>query len=296
MRARHLAAGLLLTFAMAACGGPSAGAKVVAAPPSAVPVAAVVVKDYTVGVRHVGWRRGADRPLPTTIWYPEGSGRFPIVLFSHGLHGMPSYYEGILTRWAAAGFVVVAPAYPYTSDKATRFDRSDVRNQPADATYVIAQVVALDARTGDGLSGHLEVSRVAAAGHSAGGYTTLGLFTGRRDARIGAGIVIAGGRIGDAGFVGPAAPILFVHGDADPTVSYATGRAAYDRVPWPKAFLTLIRQGHGAYLGPGMAGFDQTVRTTVDFLRWTLKGDAEARGRIRQDGTKLGVSTLSDRL
>ena len=37
-----------------------------------------------------------------------------------------------------AGFVVVAPAYPLTSRNAPRLAPGDVRNQPADAAFVLA--------------------------------------------------------------------------------------------------------------------------------------------------------------
>ncbi len=36
--------------------------------------------------------------------------------------------------------------------------------------------------------------------------------------------------------------------------------------------------------------------TTIDFLRWTLTGDAEALEALRRDGRVGGVATLDDRL
>jgi pimeloyl-ACP methyl ester carboxylesterase len=74
--------------------------------------------------------------------------------------------------------------------------------------------------------------------------------------------------------------MLFVHGTADPTVPIEAARAAYDRVAWPKAFLALPGQDHGAYLTPGQPGFARVVTTTLDFLRWTLYEDMGARGRL----------------
>jgi dienelactone hydrolase len=260
-------------------------------------------------VRTLPLRRGADRPLPTTLWYPAdgepgtdvhadvppAAGRFPIVLFSHGLNSLPERHRGLATRWAAAGFVVAAPAYPYTAAGSPRFNRGDVRNQPADAWYVLRRVIALNTRPGDPLAGHLDTTRLAAAGHSAGGFTTAGLFTTGHDARLRAAIVIAAGGVAGA-FAGPSAAVLFVHGDDDRVVPVETGLAAYARVTWPAAFLTLLGQGHGGYLTPGAPGFDQVLAATLDLLRWRLYGDTAARDRLPADGAADGIARLTSRL
>ncbi|HWH00072.1 MAG TPA: alpha/beta hydrolase, partial [Pilimelia sp.] len=264
---------------------------------------------YAVGVRQLALARGMGRPLPTTVWYPAAGvaggpaqpgapvarGRFPVVLFSHGLHSEPGRHAALILRWAAAGFVVAAPAYPYTRAATLAFSRADVRNQPADAWYVLREVTALNERPGDAFAGHLDPDRLAAAGHSAGGFTTTGLFTPGHDPRLRAGIVIAGGGLAGA-FAGPPAALLFVHGSADRVVPITLGRAAYERVPWPRAFLTMLGQGHGEYLGAGRPGFDPTAAVTTDFLRWGLYRDAAARARLAVAGTVSGVAALTTAL
>ena len=50
-----------------------------------------------------------DRTLPVTFWLPDGSGPFPLVVFSHGYAVTPDFYAPMLERWAAAGYVVAAP-------------------------------------------------------------------------------------------------------------------------------------------------------------------------------------------
>jgi len=278
-------------------------------PEPSSPVAALAPRQaYPVGMRTLAFHRDG-RPLPTVVWYPARSGpiggapqadvpvaagRFPLVLFSHGLHGLPTHLAPLATRWAAAGFVVAAPTYPHTNLAAARFNRADVRNQPADARRVIAQLGRLNDVAGDPFAGHLDPTRVAAAGHSAGGFTTAGLFTRGHSSHLRAGIVIAGGMRDRFG--GPPASLLFVHGGADPTVRLATGLDAYRRTPWPKGFLTLTGQRHGEYLIPGHPGFDEVVRTTTDFLRWTLYGDATARARLSHDAVSPGVATWIGRI
>ncbi|MGC4894194.1 alpha/beta hydrolase family protein [Micromonospora sp. DT31] len=225
---------------------------------------------------------------------PFAAGRFPVVLHSHGLRSLPALHAALTSRWAAAGFVVVAPTYPRTNLRARRYTRDDVRNQPADAWRLVRHLVHLGTRPGDPLGAHLAVDRFAAAGHSAGGHTTLGMFASGQPSPLRAGIVIAGGRM-VAGFSRPLAPMLFVHGSADRIVPESIGRAAYARCLGPAAFLSLRGQGHGEYLTPGRSGFAQVLATTTDFLRWTLYADRAALHRLPTDASLPGTTTLTTR-
>jgi len=268
-------------------------------------------KPFAVGVRTVSAERDG-RKLRSTVWYPAAgkpggparrgakvaSGEFPVVVFSHGLNGTPLDYRRLLTRWAAAGFVVVGPAYPHTARGTSEFNLLDVVNQPADASQVLTAVLALNSAAGDPLRDHLDADRVAAAGHSAGGITTVGLFTIGRDDRFDAGVVLAGSGLGvGTRFAGPAAPLLFVHGTDDPLVSLASGKEAFEKSPWPKAFLTLPGGDHARpYLDPDTPAWDVVAETTTDFLRWSLYGDTAARKRLGTDARHGGLGVLDDRL
>jgi len=233
---------------------------------------------FAVKTRKLQLSRGKDRPLPTTVWYPAtGDGPFPVIVFSHGLTAQPSDYADILARWARAGFVVAAAAYPHTSTGVADFDVIDLLNQPADASYVLTRVLALDGKAGDPLAGRLDRDHVAAAGHSGGGITTIGMLSGVRDDRLTAAVVLAGRQVLPGTFTGSAIPVLFVHGERDKTVQYADGLAAYKAVPWPKAMLTLPDAGHVVTSG---ADFDLVADATTDFWRWSLYGDAAAGKRL----------------
>jgi dienelactone hydrolase len=267
-------------------------------------------KSYGVGTRSMIFSRGSGRLLPTLIWYPaRGSGgagappargRFPVLLYSHGLASLPIDHGQVAVPLAAAGFIVAAPTYPKTNKHVSKVERADVANQPADASEVINEILRLgDGAAADGterdpLAGHIDANKIAAIGHSAGGTTTNGLLASRRDGRISAGVVIAGRPMGQ--YAGPPAPMLFVHGDADPVVTYDNGRTAYGRVPWRKAFLTLLGQQHGEYLGRGAPGNTQTLATIVEFLRWALGLDPAARERLTATATLPGVTRFEDEL
>ena len=242
-------------------------------------------RPFAVGVRDLKLARGADRPLPTTIWMPTAAGRFPLILFSHGLATRPSDYADLILPWARAGFVVAAPAYPHTAAGVADYNVLDVINQPDDAAYVITQVLAK-------YGNRVDRQRIAAGGHSAGGITTLELFSSNRDDRLVAGVVLAGRQILATPFTGPSAPMLFVHGKLDTTVAYADGRTAYDAVPWPKAFLTITKGGHV----PTGADLAVVATTTTDFWRWSVYGDDAAKARLHRDAAGDGVAELDDRL
>ncbi|MEV6298366.1 alpha/beta hydrolase [Actinoplanes sp. NPDC051861] len=234
----------------------------------------------SAGTRDLELNRGGDRPLPTTVWLPDRAGAVPLIYFSHGLTSQPSDYAALLSAWTAAGFAVTAPKYPHTWNQAAEYDADDVVNQPADAQYVITGVV-------EALTGRIDPSRVAAAGHSAGGITTVGLFSGSRDARLKAGLIISGRQMPQpAPFSGTAAPLLFVQGRLDDTVTYEQAYGAYNEVAWPKAFLELPEGGHLPHRDdPALV-----AAATTDFWRWSLNDDGAARARLPR------VAGLTDQL
>ncbi|MEU4424489.1 dienelactone hydrolase family protein [Actinoplanes sp. NPDC024001] len=242
MRIVAMVAALLLL--VAGCGtGPRAQA---AAAPAVV-------------TRVIHLARGTDRPLPTTIWYEgELAGRHPIVLFSHGLGGLPEQFAPLAETWAKAGYVVAAPTYPRTNGR-VKVDASDIRRQPADAAYVLKQLAAGD------LAAHLDLDRVAAVGFSAGGTTTLGLFRDGHSPALRAAVSVSGRRPPTA-FAGPGAPMLFLHGDEDPVVPISAGRAAYRAAPWQKEFVVVRGAGHGQFLNPGHPDYPSVSTRILRFL------------------------------
>ncbi|WDZ85102.1 alpha/beta hydrolase family protein [Micromonospora cathayae] len=309
----------LLTAVLAACStdaapatwSPAAEPSTTTSPTSpGIPEGRAPEQTFAVGVRQLPLNRDGERPLPVTLWYPArgasggpagqsapaADGRFPVVLFSHGLNARPADYATLLTRWAAAGFVVAAPTFPNTG-RGSQVNPLDVLNQPADVSYVLTEVLKLDERPDDVLRGRLAADRVAATGHSAGGVTTIGLFTAGRDERLDAGVVFAGTALGvGSTFAGAAAPQLFVHGELDEVVNYSSGRAVYDRVPWPKAMLSLPQGDHGRALLTDGAALRVVADTTTEFLRWSLYGDQAAKRRMPADAARGGLAVLDDRL
>lgn len=237
------------------------------------------------------------RTLPTTVYYPDAPGRFPLIVFSHGLGALGRLYFVILQAWAAAGYVVAAPDFPLTHAQTPGgANADDYVNQPADVRFVIDALLRLDADPTSALHARVDAARIGAAGQSLGGLTTFGvtLNTCCRDPRIGAAVPMAGllwafpgGDYDGAG----APPTLVIHGDADDTVPYAEARAAYATLRAPKALLTLIGGGHILpYVGSGDRDAQRAIidASTAFFDRY-LKRERGARARLRAVGQRPRV-------
>ena len=257
----------------------------------------------------------ASRRLETLVFYPSNtapatdavenapvarSGPFPLVVLAHGLSGFPAAYLTLLQSWARAGFVVAAPKFPLTNATAPGGTRIiDYNNQPGDVSFVITQLLAANADPTSPLAGSIDPSHIAAAGHSLGAMTVLGLRNGCcEDHRISADIVLAGMELvfgSHTFFPPPAVPILFVHGTRDRLVPYASGRMAFADAPAPKFFVTLPGADHVfPYLGSPTTQPPArvVVAATIDFLDRYEKGDQGALDRLTRDATLAGVATI----
>ncbi|MEU2349081.1 hypothetical protein [Modestobacter sp. NPDC049651] len=300
---RHLAARLLtlaccLVLAaavLAGCGSEQPSA------PAPQPVATRTLalhdasRDTAAGDHDRAARAGRD--LPTSLWYPEhGRGPFPVVVFSHGLAARPAGFADLLSGWAAAGFVVAAPQFPLTSQGSSDDDLTDVLNQPADVAFVLTQVLALDRAPGDPLEGRIDERHIAAAGHSAGAATTLGLlFSCCQDPRITAAVVLAGTTLGNpVAFAGRPVPVLFVHGSGDTLAPIDAARDICAAAPGPTAFVTLTDGEHARPFYDPRDPQERIVRSvTADFLRWTLRSEASVVSRLRADAHHPGLAELT---
>lgn len=290
----------------------------VAATTTTVPGKAPLEVDrrYAVGVHQVtyvdssrstsanGSFAGAStRTLPATIWYPalgdpDGAaqsdatpdrdhGRYPLVLFAHGYEVTPAFYRPMLERWAAAGYVVVAPTFPILSGTPGGASHVDYEKTFTDASFVISSVLA--AATTDPVAALIDPARIAAAGHSDGETIAFGVgfLACCRDARVAAVIPMAGDlshsnnpHVRDTGI-----PILHIMETNDEYNPYGPS-IAWDRdnLTAPRWLLTLENASHvPPYTRPGNPYFELVMTTTIDFLDGVLKGHPERLDRIKTE-------------
>ncbi len=235
-----------------------------------------------------------DRPvdLQLRVTVPSTGDALPIILLSHGqgrsnslssLEGYAPLYE----FWAAHGFAVLQPTHLSSSFLGLQAPAGQElfwQDRAQDMVRILDRLDAVELAV-PGLTGRLDRSRVAVAGHSAGGWTATMLLgasnTDPRDGstwhgpetRIKAGVVLAGigsggAHVSDSGkarvpFYGAdfgtmVAPALVVYGDEDVS-PHLTVRGAdwhadpYRLAPGSKDLLVLRGAKHG--LG-GVSGWD----------------------------------------
>jgi fermentation-respiration switch protein FrsA (DUF1100 family) len=261
-----------------------------------------------------GVPRQPSRTLRTMVLYPaEGApgnrdvpdapplrdaGPFPLIEFSHGFTANGPTYSMLLRQFAAAGYIVAAPTFPLTSRGAPGGPVDvDYRNQPADVSFVISEMLRLGRDVSHPLRGLVDPDKVAVAGHSLGAMTTLGVAYNSccRDARIKAAVPIAGraARFDGMYVSRPEVPLLLIHGEADATVPYAGSEAAYRDAGAPKFLLTIERGSHSPFAGP--AG-DVIVNVMRDFFDHYLRGRAGSLDSLQRAGDVAGTSTLTSSL
>jgi dienelactone hydrolase len=246
-----------------------------------------------------------NRTMPTTVWYPATGapsgaavsgaapdlthGPYPLIVFAHGFNVTPRKYVELLSRWASAGYVVVAPALPLLNGDTPggAIERLDyVGPNIADLDFVLADALRRGMTPGDPLAGLIDGNRVAVTGHSDGEVLALALASlpSWHDSRVKAAIPMAG-NLANAGML-PAAtgvPVLHIMDDHDQYDSYLAS-IAFDRqsLPAPRALLTLVNAIHDVpFEQPSDPHFDLVVHATVDFLDGALKGHPEAASALQ---------------
>src|SRR3954471_20449055 len=197
-----------------------------------------------------GPARGDHSPVAGALPAP---GRFPLVVYAHGLGGGSE--SPYLREWAAAGYIVAAPSFPLTRQDAPGGPNPiDVPNEPADVRFVISRMLSYPS-----LQSLINAKEIGVVGASLGAHVAMTVAYNDccQDLRIKAVVAVAGGcPIGcthGAGpieepyghyFVRPPIPIMFIHGTADPYAPYQSSVDEFQRAPRPKFLVTLEGAKH----------------------------------------------------
>jgi len=175
------------------------------------------------------------------LYVPEAGPTAPLIVFCHGMLGHPRKFTRLFTRWADAGYVVAAPAFPHTNDEnPPPYLIEDVVNQPADVTFVLDELLA---------RGLGDAERVGVGGFSLGAETALavGLHPRHADSRIRAVVALVGCLFHPdfAADVLRPLPLLLVHGTEDLERRRRESLAVYEAAEEPKELVTIEGARHG---------------------------------------------------
>jgi len=306
---RQVTAGLLLVGAPAvlvlAVLAPAAGSQTSGSDaPSASSASVTVLRETFVDETRASpasklQPAASSRTLETTIAFPDGlRRRLPLVLLAHGSAGNPNKFTQLIDTWARAGYVVVAPLFPRSSDVGGNLV-GDYVEQPADLTFVLDEVLRANRRTGSDLRGRVDPDRIGLAGLSLGGFTTYGAVFNSccRDDRIDAAILMSAvlGPFPNGVYDFRSVPTLLLHGDADPL--YPQSTSAYPQLAAPKWFVTIQGGTHAFPFEDDPEASDELVETvTTAFWDRYLKGERAAAKRIVNAIDASGLATLQREL
>jgi predicted dienelactone hydrolase len=196
---------------------------------------------------------------------PVAPGRFPLVVFSHGYSGFRDQSTFLTTRLASWGFVVAAADLP---DNDLTAVLSGVQSQGSSADLSeqkqVITLMGADAKGSGQFHGHIDMSRVAAVGHSLGGALSEALAA--TDPRITTFIWMAGATVGSFGqtpsgaaSMVPNKPGMLFVGTADLVASPAGIAKAFAAMKPPKRLVILHDFGHLVFsdiceIGTGKGG------------------------------------------
>ncbi|RRO10403.1 alpha/beta hydrolase family protein [Pectobacterium aquaticum] len=161
-----------------------------------------VMANAGIGFQHITLADGAtNRPLDVAVFYPASSssqtttigdnavfpgiavsknavpesGEYPLIVVSHGYGGSWFNQFWLAQVLVKQGYIVAAPNHPGTTFKDMRVEKAqELWLRPNDISRVITALLAAPEKTG-----RVDAQRIAAVGHSLGGWTVLELAGGR---------------------------------------------------------------------------------------------------------------------
>lgn len=176
-----------------------------------------------------------------------GDKPFPLILFSHGAGGWRGGHGVLLSGIASWGFVVASTDY-VEYGFVSQFSggaRPAMAGRPTVNAAVKATIdlmAAEDKLAGGRFTGVIDLSRIGAVGHSAGGGTMFGQLD---DRRIGA--IVGWAPVPPKGPVTSHTPTMIIAGAKDSAIPVTAVSSAYETLQAPKRLIVLGNVGHNAF-------------------------------------------------
>jgi predicted dienelactone hydrolase len=128
-----------------------------------------------------------NKDLHVRIFYPDGAGKYPVIVFSHGAGGSQDCCDALTRHWATYGYVTIQPTHDDSAVQRRNSGEENIRfmqavqdalkkpalweSRPLDISFVLDALPSLANRV-PGLVGKMDSSRIGVGGHSMGSYTS----------------------------------------------------------------------------------------------------------------------------
>lgn len=127
-----------------------------------------------------------NKELHIRIFYPTSTGKFPLIIFSHGASGSQDCCEALTRHWASYGYVTIQPTHDDSALQRRNAGEEGIRfmqavrealkkpayweSRPKDISFVIDAIPRLEKRI-PSLAGKIDTHHIGVGGHSMGSYT-----------------------------------------------------------------------------------------------------------------------------
>jgi predicted dienelactone hydrolase len=229
----------------------------------------------------------------SVVWRPiqRGAAKHPVVIFSHGLGGCPTQSRFLTEGLAARGYLVIAPFHrdagcgkrkvapqpPFPFSQPARWSDDTYADRIADVRAIVAALPT------SGLGATADLSELAVAGHSLGGYTALslgGAWTLTRMPGVRAVLAlapyaapfVAHGTMSDVSL-----PVMFQSGALDDGITSEIRKpgGAFDEARGPKYFVEFKGARHSSWGNKPHAAHDAMLTYAAAFLDRYVRGESD---------------------
>lgn len=169
---------------------------------------------------------------------PIARGTFPLVVFSHGFAGFRTQSSALTAALASWGFVVAAPDHPSRNLTKVLLGPAGTTTDVEDLQDTITKIGKRTAAKNSWLSKRVDMKRVGAFGHSAGGSAVGRLAVA--DKRVDTFIAMGGASAEST----PAKPSMVIAATADGIVTLDRLETAYAGLQNPKRIVLIDGAGH----------------------------------------------------
>lgn len=205
---------------------------------------------------------------------PERRKPRPVVIWVHGggfTFGSRSFLKNYADAFAQRGYVSATISYRLVGDQLGRVGYlAAARAAQHDAQAAVRWFRRRAGRL------NIDPRRIFIGGHSAGAFTALEVAVSREDpgrsgnpgysSRVRGAIGFSGSLLDPKGIEPGDAPMLLVHGDADPTVPFAGSELVCAAAKKADVSCTLVPFAGGDHYVP-YKSFDSVVAITADWIR-----------------------------